>query len=136
MGHCGVRQVGHALLSEQCGDEVPVLLGLGGGQSGQHAGGSTQIEPNTEYVAGPNTGTGEDQHPMALERVAQLVHDRTEHPTAPVDDRATAEHHNVQPREEPDHVSADRADEVAIEQRRSRCPPGKHKNPAGLIGLR
>lgn len=68
---------------------------------------------------------------MALERVAQLVHDRTEHPTAPVDDRATAEHHNVQPREEPDHVSADRADEVAIEQRRSRCPPGKHKNPAG-----
>jgi len=75
VGDCGMREVGHALLGEQRGNEVAVLFGLGGGQRGQHASGQTEVEPDPEDMAAPDAPSGEDQQPMLRQHRPQLRHD-------------------------------------------------------------
>ena len=50
-----------------------VLLGLGGSQAAEHAGGHAEIETDAEDVARPDPRARQDQHPVLGERGAQLA---------------------------------------------------------------
>lgn len=48
VGDGGVLEVGHPVGGEQGREEMSVLLGFGGGQPGQDAGGQAEVEPDAE----------------------------------------------------------------------------------------
>jgi hypothetical protein len=63
-----------------------------------------------------HAGTGEHQHAVLGQQRAQLVDDGQQHVAAAVDDRATADAHDGEPRQHPDHRALDRLDQLAVEQ--------------------
>jgi hypothetical protein len=102
----GMVDIGDALRRKQARKDMAVLAGLACGERSKRPDRQAEVQTNTLVWGGAHPGPGQDEQTVLRQERPQLVHERKDRLMAAIHDGAAADLDDLQPREQPDRVSA------------------------------